>query len=91
MLEELGIKQSTIQIEQDNQSAIIIATRGSGRTRRSRFMDIQYFWITEQIEKELVELVYKPSSILKSDGLTKALNGTQFVRWRDNILNSIIN
>ena len=91
MLDELGIKQSTIQIEQDNQSAIIIATRGSGRTRRSRFMEIQYFWITEQIEKKLVELVYKPSSILKSDGLTKALNGTQFVRWRDNILNSIIN
>ena len=47
MMEELGIKQLPIQIEQDNKSTILIATRGSGRTRRSRFIDLQYFWISE--------------------------------------------
>jgi hypothetical protein len=89
LLNELGFKQETVEIEQDNQSTMRLIEKGPSSTGRTKWINIKHFWVTEHLQKEDVKLKYVPSLELLADGLTKPLGTRQFKLWRNRILNYV--
>jgi len=88
LLNELGIGQESVEIEQDNQSTMRLIEKGPSSTGRTKWLNIKYFWVSEHMKKNDFHLKYVPSLELLADGLTKPLGRKAFVRWRARILNS---
>jgi len=88
-LEAQGYKVKKHVIHQDNQSAIKLENNGPKSIgKRSRHIDIRYFFVTDQINKGNIEIVYCPTDRLEADYMTKPLQGIKFKRFRRSILNS---
>ena len=87
LIEELGFKQETVEIEQDNTSTMRLIEKGPSSTGRTKWINIKQFWISEHLEKGDVKLKYVPSLELIADGLTKPLGRKAFKEWRRRILN----
>ena len=77
-----------IIIEQDNTSAIQLERNGwKSSTKRTKHIDVWYFYITNQLKKgEVSEVVYKPTEDMTSDYLTKALQGKLFIKHRKTLI-----
>lgn len=73
---------------QDNMSAIAIANKGRATAQRTRHINIRYFWITDYIDRGEMCLEHKPTHDMIADGLTKPLQGVDFIRMRNLLLNS---
>jgi hypothetical protein len=72
---------------QDNQSAIALAEKGFSTSKKTRHIDIKFFWVKERIDLCEVQLLYMPTSEMTADILTKAIVGSQFVYLREKLLN----
>ena len=55
--------------------------------QRSRHINIRYFFVTDQIEKCIVEIEYWPTDKMVGDYLSKPLQGSKFRKFRTSILN----
>jgi hypothetical protein len=85
-LTELGFNQeTTTKIEQDNQSAIMIANNPTNHGR-TKHIDIAHHFIREAIDKKEIELHYVLTSEIITDILTKPLTRTKFEHCR-NLMN----
>ena len=74
-------------IYQDNQSTILLETNGrKSAGKRSRALNIRYFFVTDQIEKGSATVEYCPTETMVGDLLTKPLQGSKFIGFRDIIL-----
>ena len=74
-------------IYQDNKSAILLENNGrKSAGKRSRALNIRYFFITDQIEKGKIEIRYCPTEEMMADYHTKPLQGSKFVEFRTMIL-----
>ncbi|CAJ1929700.1 unnamed protein product [Cylindrotheca closterium] len=72
---------------QDNKSAILLEDNGrKSAGKRSRAIDIRYFFITDQVEKGNVKIKYYPTDDMIADFMTKPLQGEKFRKFRDLIL-----
>ena len=72
---------------QDNKSAILLETNGRRSAgKRSRAMNIRYFFITDQIEKGNATVEHCPTDVMVGDFMTKPLQGTKFREFRKDIL-----
>ena len=49
-------------------------------------MNIRYFFVFDQVEKGNLQVEYCPTNEMLGDFFTKPLQGTKFVRFRDEIL-----
>ena len=87
LLNELGISQDTVSIEQDNQSTMTLIEKGPSSTGRTKWLNIKYFWVNEHLRKGDFDTKYVPSLQLLADGLTKPLGHKAFCQWRARILN----
>ena len=75
-------------IYQDNQSSIALIKKGSPGSMRSRHICILYFWLHEQCEREIVEIVYLSTKLMGAANiLTKPVVGSQFIVERDDLTN----
>ena len=64
---------------QDNKSAMLLEQNGkSSSSKRTRAMNIRFFFITDQIQKGNVEVVYCPTEEMLGDINTKPKQGKQF-------------
>jgi len=81
-LEEQGDSIGIVLIEQDNQSAIHMYNRGYSTSDRTRHINIRHFWVKDQLDNDLVSIVYTPTAEVVADLLTKPLQGAQFRRLR---------
>ena len=75
-------------VYQDNQSAILLeknGTRSSGK--RTRHLDIRYFFITDRVDRKEVRIEYCPTEHMRADPHTKPLQGRLFREHRDWLLN----
>jgi hypothetical protein len=80
------IKRSIIY--QDNKSAILLEKNGRASAgKRSRHMDIKYFYITDQVDKGKVVIEYCPTDEMIADYLTKPLHGAKFEKFKKMIMN----
>ena len=64
---------------QDNKSAILLEKNGKKSAgKRSRHLNIRYFFITDQVEKGNIDIRYCPTEHMDGDYMTKATHGKNF-------------
>ena len=74
-------------IYQDNKSSILLETNGrSSAGKRSRALNIRYFFVTDQVELGNVTIEYMPTDEMWADFMTKPLQGEKFRKFRALIL-----
>ena len=74
-------------IEQDNTSAIQLEQNGKqSSTRRTRHINIRYFYLMDKVKNSEVSIVYKPTHDMISDYLKKPLQGKLFAKHQDALL-----
>ncbi|KAG7342125.1 reverse transcriptase RNA-dependent DNA polymerase [Nitzschia inconspicua] len=72
---------------QDNKAAILMETNGRASAgKRSRHLDIRYFFIYDVKEKGLVKIQYCPTNDMIADDMTKPLHGNKFKMFREIIM-----
>jgi hypothetical protein len=75
-------------VYQDNQSAILLEKNGKGSSsKRTRHIDIRYFFVTDRVASKEVSIEYCPTGDMIADFFTKPLQGSQFKKFRDQIMN----
>ncbi len=87
-LESQGYPMKPTVIHQDNQSSILLETNGRGSSsKRTRHMNIRYFFIADCVERQHVTIKYCPTDLMIGDFFTKPLGGAKFRRFRNIIMN----
>jgi hypothetical protein len=75
-------------IHQDNQRAMLLERNGRASCgRKTRALDVRYFSITDKIKQKLMRVTHCPTAEMIGDFLTKPLQGAQFRKFRDLIMN----
>jgi hypothetical protein len=78
-MEAQGYTVSSNILEQDNQSAIHLATNGrSSAGPKSRHIDIRYFWLKDRIASGDITVRHCPTLEMLADFFTKPLQGHLF-------------
>jgi hypothetical protein len=86
-LEAQGYDVDKNIVYQDNKSAILLETNGKKSLgKRMRALNIQYFFITNQVEKGNAQIEHCRTDNMVGDLFTKPLQGKKFLQIRDNIL-----
>ena len=72
---------------QDNESCIkLIRNEKSSSTKRTRHIDVRFFFVTDRVKNKELEVVYCPTQDMVGDFFTKPLQWSPFIKHRDNIL-----
>ena len=82
-----GEKPPPVQVHQDNQSTIALTANGQSNSDRTRHIKVRYFWIKDRVDEGDIEIIYTPTEDMVADILTKPLQGEQFTRLRQLLLN----
>ena len=86
-LEEQGYEIEKNILYQDNKSAILFETNGKKSSgKRTRALNIRYFFLTDQVEKGNLTIEYCPTDDMVGDFHTKPLQGEKFRKFRNEIL-----
>ena len=86
-LRNQGYNVRNALVHQDNQAAILLQTNGvMSRKKRSRHIDVRFFFMKDRIEKGDVEVVFCGTRRMIADYLTKPLQGHVFREFRDDIM-----
>ena len=87
-LEAQGLKIHKNILHQDNKSAILLEKNGkASSSKRTRHLNIRYFFITDQVSKGNVSIVYCPTDDMIADYFTKPTTGLKFQQLRRIIMN----
>ena len=54
--------------------------------KRTRHLEIKYFYITDLIQRKEVFIEYCPTDAMIADYMTKPLTGAKIFHFRDNIM-----
>ena len=82
-LEAQGLTIETNTVFQDNQSAILLEVNGKrSSSKRTRALNIRYFFITDQVEAGNVSIEYCPTQLMIADFFTKPLQGEAFLKFK---------
>ena len=75
-------------VYQDNQSTMLLGNNGRYSSgKKTRHIEIRYYFITAHVKRKNIRLEYCPTEAMISDFFTKPLQGNQFRKFRDFILN----
>jgi hypothetical protein len=86
-LEEQGYHVDKNVVYQDNKSTIRLLTNGKRSSgKRTRALNIRYFFLHDQYEKGNVEFEYCPTEEMKADYHTKSKHGTAFRNMRKDMM-----
>jgi hypothetical protein len=89
-LEEQGYQVEKNILMQDNKSAILLEKNGKrSSTKRTRAINIRYFFITDQVEKGNLEVEYCPTGEMIGDFMTKPLQGKVFEKFKRALMGKI--
>jgi hypothetical protein len=87
-LEAQGLRIDRTVLHQDNTSSILIEKNGRrSSTKRTRHMNVRFFYIKELVDTGMVTIEHCPTSTMLANFFTKPLQGQQFRRMRDRIMN----
>jgi hypothetical protein len=87
MMKSLGLKMKTPILHQDNKAAITIAEDGRNNQMKTRHIDIQHFYVNELVSKGDIVIVHTGTKHMLADCMTKPLQGAEFTKARDKLLN----
>ncbi len=86
-LEAQGYEIEKNILYQDNKSAILLETKGKKSSgKRTRALNIRYFFMTDQVKKENVTIEYCPTDDMVGDFQTKPLQGEKFCKFYHNLV-----
>ena len=86
-LEAQGYAVEKNILYQDNKSAILLEVNGrKSAGKRSRHLNIRYFFMTDQIEKGNVQVEHCPTDEMIGDFNTKPVQGEKFRKFRRGIM-----
>jgi hypothetical protein len=72
---------------QDNKSTILLHENGRRSAgKRSRALNVQYFFLSDQISKKNLMIEYMPTDDMVSDYMSKPLQGEKFRKFRRAIM-----
>ena len=75
---------------QDNKSSILLETNGKASIgKRTKHINIRYFFITDRVKKGDVSVVWCPTRDMIADYATNPLQGSLFKKFRDQIMGLI--
>ena len=87
-LQHQGINDIKVILYQDNKSAMILQENGRMSTgKRSRHLNIRYFFVTDVIKKGLLKVMYCPTGDMIADFFTKPIQGGDFKKFRNLVQN----
>jgi hypothetical protein len=85
MAQGYGVTQNLLL--QDNQSSILLERNGKASSgKRTRHINIRYFFITDRVNMKEVEIEWCPTKKMVADFMTKPLQGIHFRRLCDLIM-----
>ncbi len=74
-------------VHQDNRTAILLEENGrKSAGKRSRALNVRYFFMTDQVKKGHIQVVYCSTDDMVGDYFTKPLQGSRFRKFRAIIL-----
>ena len=80
-LEEQGWLDSATMVYQDNTSSILLERNSwSLSTKQTKHMNIQYFYVMEQVKKKAIHVTHCPTEEMVSDFFMKPLQGSLFIK-----------
>ena len=86
-MEQQGYPLEKNILYQDNKSAILLETNGQRSAgKHSRALNVQYFFLTDQVEKKNLTIDYCPTDEMWGDFMTKPLQGEKFIKFRNLIM-----
>ena len=86
-LEDQGVGIKDTILYQDNMSSILLERNGrQSSTKRTKHMDIRYFYIGDHIQSKTLSLQHCPTDEMLADYFTKPLQGSLFIRLRNYIM-----
>ena len=72
---------------QDNKSTIFLEENGKqSSSKRTRALNICYFFLTDQVEKGNLKIAYCPTGEMIADFQSKPLQGVKFVKFKNDIM-----
>ena len=81
-LEFQGYNINSTIMYQDNQLAILFENnRRASSSKRTKHLNIRYFFITDRIKKGDLHIEYFPTNNMVADFFTKPLQGKKFLHW----------
>ena len=86
-LEAQGYCVDGNKLYQDNKSSILLETNGS--SKRTKHINIRYFFITDRVKKGDVSVVWCLTGDMIADYATEPLQGSLFKKFRDQIMEAI--
>ena len=86
-LEEQGYQIKKNILYQDNKSTMLLLKNGKRSSgKRTRALNIRYFFLTDQVEKGNLEILYCPTGEMVGDYVTKPKQGKDFKRFQRAIM-----
>ena len=86
-LESLGYVVEKNILYQDNKSTILLEENGKRSSgKRTRALNVRYFFMTDQIERGNVVVEYCPTDDMIADFMSKPLQGTKFQKFSKDIM-----
>jgi hypothetical protein len=87
-LQEQGITVKDTLLYQDNMSSVLLEKNGKqSSSKRTRHMNVRYFFIKDRVCNKEIAIEYCPTEEMLADYFTKPLQGKQFYKFRDQIMN----
>ena len=87
-LMDQGYSVTNNVIHQDNMSTMLLANNGRKSSgNKTRHIKIQYYFITDNIKRGAATVKYCPTKDMVADFFTKPLQGSQFRKLRNIIMN----
>ena len=86
-MEAQGYEITKNILYQDNKSTILLENNGKRSSgKRTRALNIRYFFLTDQIAKGNLSIEYCPTTEMIADYMTKPLQGKLFEKFRKLIM-----
>jgi hypothetical protein len=90
-MEAQGYKIQKNILYQDNKSTILLENNGKRSSgKRTRALNIRYFFLTDQVEKGNVVIEYCPTTEMIGDFMSKPLQGKLFKKFRNLIMGNCV-
>jgi hypothetical protein len=88
-LDRQGFHIDETILYQDNTRAILMLEKNgrSSSTKRTRHMNIRYFFLKDQVDSKRVKIEHCPTAEMLANYFTKPLQGLQFRKLRNRIMN----
>ncbi len=87
-LKAQGVKVEDTILYQDNKSAILLQKNGkSSSTKRTRHMNIKYFYVKDQVDQGHIKIAYCPTDKMIADYFTKPTTGSTFIALWELVMN----